>query len=144
MILFLLIIIIAAVLFFGARMLLWSRSISAVEPTPFPQLCQQIAHRMLSAGKTWDEIDTVLRYEATRELMPKGAHSAEQLAAFYTLNFQQIDGLWLRAVLRMKQDYQRMTDNPDDFLRELGMLPPTPVFSQQIADIVNRLPPKKA
>lgn len=133
---------VAAVLFFGGRMLLWSRSISPVL-VPFPQLCQQIAHRMLTSGKLWDEIDAVLRCEAIRELMPKGKHSADEVADFYRNNFQRVDALWLPAVLLMKKDYRRMTDNPDDFLRELGMLPPTPVFSQQVADIVNRLPPNK-
>jgi hypothetical protein len=115
-----------------------AKGLASVKTDAFSRLLQEVAHRMLSKGYDWEAIDVQLRDITVRELLPKRNYDADEVVEFYRRNFQLIDAAWLSSVLQMKKDYIRMTENPEKFLKEIGILPGSPLFSQQVAATVNR------
>jgi hypothetical protein len=115
-----------------------------VKTSTFANQCQRIAIEMLKAGKTWEDIDGSLRCHTIAALLPKRNYSEDEAMDFLRNNFQLVDRIWLPLVLQMKRDYVRMTEDPAGFLKELGILPSSPLFGQQVASAINgALPPKR-
>jgi len=119
------------------------KGLKSVQSLNFQRLCQEMAHKMLCAGKTWDDIDAALQYETIRELMPNRHYDADDFAEFYKRNWQLVTRSWFYAVEQIKKDHARMMENPERFLKELGILPSSPLFGQQVASTVNRPLPEK-
>lgn len=120
-----------------------AKGLASVKTATFQHLLQAVAHRCLVSGHDWDFIDVQLRDITMRELLPKRNYDADEVVDFYKRHFQLIDGSWLPSVLRMKQDYQRVSENPEGFLRELGILPNSPLFGSQVVGTVNSPLPKR-
>lgn len=108
----------------------------------YAQQCQQIAITMLRIGKTWDDVDAALRYNAIKELMPRREYEADECAEFYKRNWQLVDLSWFVAVEQMKRDHARMVEDPMRFLREQGLLPSNPMFDSRVESTINRPLPK--
>lgn len=98
-----------------------AKGLAFVRTETFLKMCQLVAHKMLTEGRTWDEVDVQLRDITLRELLPQRRYDADAVADFYTRHFRLIDSSWLPAVLRMKQDWLRITADPTGFIREFGV-----------------------
>jgi hypothetical protein len=97
-----------------------------VKTETFVRTLQLVAVKMLGQGLSWNDVDAQLRDITVRELLPKRSYSVAEVADFYRNHWQLIDNTWLPAVLKMKQDWLAMTNDPNKFLRERGLLPATP------------------
>jgi hypothetical protein len=52
------------------------------------------------------------------QVVGQQAYSADEVADFYRTHWQLIDNAWLPAVLKMKEDWLAMANDPDKFLRD--------------------------
>jgi hypothetical protein len=96
-----------------------------IKTETFMQLCQRVAHTMLTSGKGWDDVDAALRHITVKELLPKRDYDENEVAEFYSRNWRLIDSAWLSAVQLLKEATVKMAADPVKFLREKGMIPPT-------------------
>ena len=77
---------------------------------------------MLIVGKSWEEIDANLRHITVKELLPQREYSADEAAEFYRAHWRLIDNAWLPAVIRMKEEHQRMIADPVGFMARVAAL----------------------
>jgi hypothetical protein len=98
-----------------------AKGLAYVKTESFLKLCQQVAHKILVEGKTWDDVDANLRDITIRELLPHRKYNADEVADFYRNHWRTIDGAWLLAVLKMKQDWLRIAADPAGFIRAFGV-----------------------
>jgi hypothetical protein len=96
------------------------RGLAFVQTEPFLQTLQRVAHHMLTLGKSWEEIDSNLRDITIRELLPRRDRNVDEAVEFYRAHWQLIDKAWLPAVLRMKEEHQRMLADPVGFMNRVA------------------------
>jgi len=51
-----------------------------IKTETFMQLCQRVAHTMLTSGKGWDDVDAALRHITVKELLPKRDYDENEVA----------------------------------------------------------------
>lgn len=98
-----------------------AKSLAFVRTETFLKTCQLVAHKMLTEGQTWDEVDVQLRDITLRELLPHRRYSADEAVDFYRHHWRLIDGTWLPAVQKMKEAWLRIAADPAGFIREFGV-----------------------
>jgi|ERR1019366_1995229 hypothetical protein len=103
-----------------------SAGLKYVKTAEFATCCHQIAHDMLAAGKTWNDVDVQLRYTATVAIMPRREYDADDITNFYTRHFTVIDAAWLSTVITLKKEYMEMQKDPKQWLRAHGLFPAAP------------------
>ncbi len=80
------------------------RGRKAVKSEGFIRLCKDVAAAVMVSGRAYEEMETRLRTITIATLLPQRRYSADEIADYYRVNYQEVDQAWREAIAPLMKD----------------------------------------